>query len=77
MGELKLTGNCLKASRPILSFDEIFQTGGPYLEVIKELLTQVRLNYVTQVKVFSHFICSFFVPDLLGAQPPSSQPAFL
>lgn len=40
MGEMKLTGNCLRGSRPILSFDQNF-TKHPHLAVIKELLTQV------------------------------------
>lgn len=40
MGELRLTGNCLKGSRPLLSFNEEF-TKESHLKVIKELLTQV------------------------------------
>lgn len=40
MGEMKLTGNCLRGSRPILSFDQNF-TKHPHLAVIKELLTQI------------------------------------
>lgn len=40
MGEMKLTGNCLRGSRPILSFDQNF-TKYPHLAVIKELLTQI------------------------------------
>ncbi|XP_058462817.1 ribosome biogenesis protein BRX1 homolog [Malaya genurostris] len=40
MGEMKLTGNCLRGSRPILSFDQEF-TKQPHLAVIKELLTQI------------------------------------
>jgi ribosome biogenesis protein BRX1 len=39
MGELKLTGNCLKGARPLLSFDDNFSTV-PYLMLIRELLTQ-------------------------------------
>lgn len=38
MSELHFPGNCLKGSRPILSFDSTF-TSAPYLHVIKELLT--------------------------------------
>lgn len=37
MEELHFTGNCLKGSRPILSFDATFDSE-PYLAVIKELL---------------------------------------
>lgn len=35
--ELKLTGNCLKFSRPLLSFDNAFDTV-PFLQMTKELL---------------------------------------
>ena len=38
MSELHFPGNCLKGSRPILSFDSAFDSA-PYLLVIKELLT--------------------------------------
>ncbi len=37
--ELNLTGNCLKGSRPVLSFDPAFDTKA-HLRLIKELLTQ-------------------------------------
>ena len=40
MSELKLTGNCLKSSRPLLSFDPSFEKE-PHLMLLKELLTQV------------------------------------
>ena len=40
MAELKMTGNCLKASRPILSFDKSFESE-PHLAVVRELFTQV------------------------------------
>jgi len=40
MQELKLTGNCLKGSRPILSFDKNFDTQ-PHLMLLKELFIQV------------------------------------
>jgi len=38
MDELHFTGNCLKGSRPILSFDSTFDTQ-PHLQLIKELFT--------------------------------------
>ena len=38
MSELHFPGNCLKGSRPILSFDSTF-TSAPHLLIIKELLT--------------------------------------
>ena len=38
--ELKLTGNCLKYSRPLLSFDGAFADADrPYLGLIKEMLS--------------------------------------
>lgn len=40
MSELHFPGNCLKGSRPILSFDATFSSQ-PYLLVIKELLTHI------------------------------------
>ncbi len=40
MAELKLTGNCLKSSRPILSFDRSFEKE-THLKVLKELFTQI------------------------------------
>ncbi|KAH8398344.1 hypothetical protein KR215_008657 [Drosophila sulfurigaster] len=39
MAELKLTGNCLKGSRPFLSFDAKFDEL-PHLKLLKELLVQ-------------------------------------
>lgn len=40
MGELKLTGNCLKGARPMLSFDQNFSKI-PHLMLLRELLTQI------------------------------------
>lgn len=40
MDELKMTGNCLKGSRPILSFSEEFDKV-PHWTLLKELFTQV------------------------------------
>ncbi|XP_037940487.1 ribosome biogenesis protein BRX1 homolog, partial [Teleopsis dalmanni] len=39
MAELKMTGNCLRGSRPLLSFDAKFDEV-PFLKLIKELFTQ-------------------------------------
>lgn len=44
MGELKLTGNCLKGSRPVLSFDELFDTN-PQYALLKELFIQVIIVF--------------------------------
>lgn len=40
MEELHFTGNCLKGSRPILSFDANFDSQ-PHLQVVKELLLHI------------------------------------
>jgi len=40
MGELKMTGNCLKGSRPLLSFDENFIKHAHY-SLLKESLIQI------------------------------------
>nr|CAG4646323.1 EOG090X07MB [Macrothrix elegans] len=40
MKELKMTGNCLKGSRPLLSFDKSFDSA-PHWSLIKELFTQI------------------------------------
>jgi len=39
--ELKFTGNCLKGSRPILSFDAGFDAS-PHFRLMKEVISQVR-----------------------------------
>lgn len=40
MDELRLTGNCMKGSRPILSFDDCFDKFG-HLQLLKELFTDI------------------------------------
>ncbi|KHJ84503.1 hypothetical protein OESDEN_15782, partial [Oesophagostomum dentatum] len=40
MMEMKLSGNCLKASRPVLSFDSRFDEE-PHLMLIKQMIMQV------------------------------------
>lgn len=41
MDEMKMTGNCLKGSRPIVVFDQQFEEQ-PHLRLIKEVLSHVR-----------------------------------
>jgi len=44
MGELKLTGNCLRGSRPLLSFDKSFDDNSmPHWQLLRELMVQVSL----------------------------------
>ncbi len=40
MDELRLTGNCMKGSRPILSFDDSFEKVG-HLKLLKELFVDI------------------------------------
>jgi ribosome biogenesis protein BRX1 len=40
MDELRLTGNCMKGSRPVLTFDASFDRL-PHLKILKHLFTQV------------------------------------
>ncbi|KAJ6217220.1 hypothetical protein RDWZM_008377 [Blomia tropicalis] len=40
MEEMKMHGNCLKSSRPLLSFDPRFETE-PHYQLLKELLAQI------------------------------------
>ena len=40
MDELKMTGNCMKGSRPLLSFDAAFEASD-HLRLIKHLLVDV------------------------------------
>ncbi|KAJ8941217.1 hypothetical protein NQ318_015649 [Aromia moschata] len=40
MAELKLTGNCLRGSRPLLSFDPVFEEK-PHYSLLKEIFKQI------------------------------------
>jgi ribosome biogenesis protein BRX1 len=64
MAETKLTGNCLKGSRPVLSFDKSFDSQPAYA-LLKELLTQVfgSPKGHPKVKPFSDHVLSFFILD--------------
>ncbi|KAK7069402.1 Ribosome biogenesis protein BRX1, partial [Halocaridina rubra] len=63
MLELKLTGNCLRGSRPLLSFDITFNE--PHWAVIKELLIQTfgTPNYQPKSQPFHDHVFSFSVLD--------------
>ena len=63
MLELKLTGNCLMGSRPLLSFDVGFDT--PHFRVIKELLVQIFgiPNYHPKSQPFHDHVISFSLLD--------------
>ncbi|CAB4253638.1 similar to Saccharomyces cerevisiae YOL077C BRX1 Nucleolar protein, constituent of 66S pre-ribosomal particles [Maudiozyma barnettii] len=64
MDELNFTGNCLKGSRPVLSFDHRFDTS-PQYKLIKELLIQnfgVPPN-ARKSKPFVDHVMSFSIVD--------------
>jgi hypothetical protein len=62
MQELNMTGNALKGSRPLLSFDATFDSS-PHWLLVKEMLTQVRpatpltLTRRECVLVFVVYVC--------------------
>ncbi|EON69599.1 hypothetical protein W97_08859 [Coniosporium apollinis CBS 100218] len=64
MEELHFTGNCLKGSRPILSFDASFEKQ-PHLRVIKELLTHIFgvPKGARKTKPFVDHVMGFTVAD--------------
>ncbi|EDO26224.1 predicted protein, partial [Nematostella vectensis] len=64
MDELKLTGNCLKGSRPILSFDEHFDKT-PHNVILKEMFIQIfgtPLNH-PKSKPFVDRVMTFSIQD--------------
>ncbi|KAF1947083.1 ribosome biogenesis protein-like protein Brx1 [Clathrospora elynae] len=64
MEELNFIGNCLKGSRPILSFDAAFEKQA-HLRVIKELCTQIFgvPKSSRKVKPFVDHVMAFTVAD--------------
>ncbi|XP_028161474.1 ribosome biogenesis protein BRX1 homolog [Ostrinia furnacalis] len=64
MGELKMTGNCLRGSRPLLSFDPQF-TKDPHYMLLKELLTQTFgvPNHHPKSQPFFDHIYTFMILD--------------
>ena len=64
MDELRLTGNCLRGSRPLLSFDAAFDAQ-PHLQLLKEMFIQTFNTPQGHPKSqpFHDHIMSFFVLD--------------
>ncbi|KAJ8920157.1 hypothetical protein NQ315_011818 [Exocentrus adspersus] len=64
MAELKMTGNCLRGSRPILSFDPAFMEK-PHYAVLKELFTQIFgvPNYHPKSQPFFDHVYTFTILD--------------
>jgi ribosome biogenesis protein BRX1 len=57
MDELKLTGNSLKGSRPILSFDKLFEET-PHYSLLRELFTQVAALCVKETHMLHEPLCA-------------------
>ncbi|TPX59822.1 hypothetical protein PhCBS80983_g02236 [Powellomyces hirtus] len=64
MDELRMTGNCLKGSRPILSFDKNFDLQ-PHYQLLKEMFTQTFGSPRTsrKLKPFIDHVLSFSIAD--------------
>jgi len=64
MMELKLTGNCLKGSRPLLSFDKVFDSK-PHWSLLKELFTQTfsTPNHHPKSQPFVDHVLTFAIMD--------------
>lgn len=64
MDELKMTGNCLKGSRPILSFDKEFDEK-PHWTLVKEMFTQMFgvPKGARKSKPFVDHVISFSIVD--------------
>lgn len=64
MAELKLSGNHLKGSRPVLSFDSNFDNE-PHLQLIKEIFTQIFATPMLhqKSKPFFDHVVAFSVVD--------------
>ncbi|XP_045158339.1 ribosome biogenesis protein BRX1 homolog [Mercenaria mercenaria] len=64
MSELKMTGNCLKGSRPLLSFDKAFDEE-PHWSLMKELFTQIfgTPNHHPKSQPFFDHVFTFSISD--------------
>jgi ribosome biogenesis protein BRX1 len=64
MDELRLTGNCMKGSRPILSFDESFGRLD-HLKILKELFVDIfgTPRGHPKVKPFVDRVMAFYYAD--------------
>lgn len=73
MDELKMTGNHLKGSRPLLSFDKNFDSE-PHLRILKELLLQVRFVRCTWPMRALGRYCVFWRGARAGPQTNDKHP---
>jgi hypothetical protein len=75
MDELRLSGNCLKGSRPLLSFDKAFDDL-PQYQMMKELF--IHVNKCGFVRFEQRRLCSVLLPlDFRNSQRPSQKQAVL
>jgi ribosome biogenesis protein BRX1 len=61
MDELKMTGNCIKGSRPLLHFDADFETL-PHLQLLRPLITEVfgtQQGHPQSKPFIDHIFCFF------------------
>lgn len=69
MDELKMTGNCLKGSRGILSFDKAFDES-EWGKLTKEIFTHVREISCVKLSTSPHVCQIFGVPPLARRAKP-------
>ncbi|XP_061472068.1 ribosome biogenesis protein BRX1 homolog [Rhineura floridana] len=64
LAELKMTGNCLRGSRPLLSFDQTFDQE-PHYALLKELLIQIfsTPHYHPKSQPFVDHVFTFSITD--------------
>jgi ribosome biogenesis protein BRX1 len=66
MAEVKLTGNCLKGSRPLLVFDSQFDSSAaPHYRLLKEMFTQIfgAPKGHPRIKPFIDHVIAFYIAD--------------
>jgi len=64
-GEVRLAGNCLLGSRPILQFDKEFD-GSPFLRLVKEMFIQAfgtPRNHPKSKPFHDHIMCFYVLDD--------------
>jgi len=65
MTETKLTGNCLKGSRPFLLFDSVFNSS-PHMKLLKEMFIQAfgtPLGHLKSKPCIDHIMSFYFLND--------------
>uniref|UniRef100_A0A8C6XYS8 Ribosome biogenesis protein BRX1 homolog n=1 Tax=Naja naja TaxID=35670 RepID=A0A8C6XYS8_NAJNA len=64
LAELKMTGNCLRGSRPVLSFDPVFDQK-PHYALLKELFIQIfsTPQYHPRSQPFVDHVFTFSITD--------------